>query len=182
MLIPCILLNLVTGYVIKALICVFVCVYFSFLPQLKNHFGPNCSFWNASGVSGSGRWSTQGCRLLHTNNTHTTCACNHLSSYAVLMTSQKHVVRDTNYKNMVTSVSVIFTADRSRFKASVFHTMLVVQFSDHMAKLCPLRSIVTKSFLTPPLSTDLLWHSGTSQPNCCFKIKCRGGDNCGLKL
>uniref|UniRef100_A0A3Q1I572 Adhesion G protein-coupled receptor L1a n=1 Tax=Anabas testudineus TaxID=64144 RepID=A0A3Q1I572_ANATE len=59
--------------------------------QLKNHFGPNCSFWNASGVSGSGRWSTQGCRLLHTNNTHTTCACNHLSSYAVLMTSQKHV-------------------------------------------------------------------------------------------
>ncbi|PWA14882.1 hypothetical protein CCH79_00014271 [Gambusia affinis] len=59
--------------------------------QLENHFGPNCSFWNASGVSGSGRWSTQGCRLLHTNNTHTTCACNHLSSYAVLMTYQQPV-------------------------------------------------------------------------------------------
>uniref|UniRef100_A0A3B4ZKE3 Latrophilin-1-like n=1 Tax=Stegastes partitus TaxID=144197 RepID=A0A3B4ZKE3_9TELE len=58
------------------------------LRHLQNHFGPNCSFWNASGVSGSGRWSTQGCRLLHTNNTHTTCACNHLSSYAVLMTYQ----------------------------------------------------------------------------------------------
>ncbi|XP_053185179.1 adhesion G protein-coupled receptor L1-like [Scomber japonicus] len=57
--------------------------------QLENHFGPNCSFWNASGVSGSGRWSTQGCRVLHTNNTHTTCACNHLSSYAVLMTYQQ---------------------------------------------------------------------------------------------
>lgn len=57
--------------------------------QLENHFGPNCSFWNASGVSGLGRWSTQGCRLLHTNNTHTTCACNHLSSYAVLMTYQQ---------------------------------------------------------------------------------------------
>ncbi|KAM6972556.1 adhesion G protein-coupled receptor L1-like [Aplochiton taeniatus] len=54
--------------------------------QLENHFRPNCSFWNASGVSGSGRWSIQGCRLLHTNNTHTTCACNHLSSYAILMT------------------------------------------------------------------------------------------------
>uniref|UniRef100_A0A3Q2YGH1 Adhesion G protein-coupled receptor L1-like n=1 Tax=Hippocampus comes TaxID=109280 RepID=A0A3Q2YGH1_HIPCM len=57
--------------------------------QLDNHFGPNCSFWNASGVSGTGKWSTQGCRLLHTNNTHTTCACNHLSSYAVLMTYQQ---------------------------------------------------------------------------------------------
>ncbi|KAM9856523.1 adhesion G protein-coupled receptor L1-like [Aulostomus maculatus] len=57
--------------------------------QLENHFGPNCSFWNTSGVSGNGRWSTQGCRLLHSNNTHTTCACNHLSSYAVLMTYQQ---------------------------------------------------------------------------------------------
>uniref|UniRef100_A0A673B9X0 Adhesion G protein-coupled receptor L1a n=1 Tax=Sphaeramia orbicularis TaxID=375764 RepID=A0A673B9X0_9TELE len=56
------------------------------LRHLQNHFGPNCSFWNTTGASGSGRWSTQGCRLLHTNNTHTTCACNHLSSYAVLMT------------------------------------------------------------------------------------------------
>uniref|UniRef100_A0A3B4BHB7 Adhesion G protein-coupled receptor L1a n=1 Tax=Periophthalmus magnuspinnatus TaxID=409849 RepID=A0A3B4BHB7_9GOBI len=60
--------------------------------QLENHFGPNCSFWNATGASGAGRWSTQGCRLLHTNNTHTTCACNHLSSYAVLMTYQQPVV------------------------------------------------------------------------------------------
>lgn len=60
--------------------------------QLENHFGPNCSFWNATGVSGSGRWSTQGCRLLHTNNTHTTCACNHLSSYAILMTYQQPAV------------------------------------------------------------------------------------------
>ncbi|XP_068177140.1 adhesion G protein-coupled receptor L1-like [Antennarius striatus] len=61
--------------------------------ELENHFGPNCSFWNTSGVSGSGRWSMQGCRLVVTNNTHTTCACNHLSSYAVLMTYQQPVTR-----------------------------------------------------------------------------------------
>ncbi|XP_068607224.1 adhesion G protein-coupled receptor L1-like [Brachionichthys hirsutus] len=59
--------------------------------QLENHFGPNCSFWNTSGVTGSGMWSMQGCRLVVTNKTHTTCACNHLSSYAVLMTYQKPV-------------------------------------------------------------------------------------------
>lgn len=72
-----------------------MCVFFLLLAQLDNHFGPNCSFWNASGVSGSGRWSTQGCRLLHTNNTHTTCACNHLSSYAILMTYQQPAVSET---------------------------------------------------------------------------------------
>uniref|UniRef100_A0A3P8R4S4 Adhesion G protein-coupled receptor L1a n=1 Tax=Astatotilapia calliptera TaxID=8154 RepID=A0A3P8R4S4_ASTCA len=75
------------------------------LRHLQNHFGPNCSFWNASGVSGNGRWSTQGCRLLHTNNTHTTCACNHLSSYAVLMTYQQPYGRTTENKLFVYVVS-----------------------------------------------------------------------------
>uniref|UniRef100_A0AAQ5XKN3 Adhesion G protein-coupled receptor L1a n=1 Tax=Amphiprion ocellaris TaxID=80972 RepID=A0AAQ5XKN3_AMPOC len=72
--------------------------------KLENHFGPNCSFWNASGVSGSGRWSTQGCRLLHTNNTHTTCACNHLSSYAVLMTYQQPAVSNTQHTSILVYV------------------------------------------------------------------------------
>ncbi|XP_045565863.1 adhesion G protein-coupled receptor L1 isoform X5 [Salmo salar] len=60
--------------------------------QVENHFSPNCSFWNSTGSGGSpsgssgGRWSSQGCKRIHTNNTHTTCACNHLSTYAVLMT------------------------------------------------------------------------------------------------
>lgn len=33
----------------------------------------------------TGYWSTQGCRLLITNKTHTTCSCNHLTNFAVLM-------------------------------------------------------------------------------------------------
>lgn len=33
----------------------------------------------------TGYWSTQGCRLLTTNKTHTTCSCNHLTNFAVLM-------------------------------------------------------------------------------------------------
>uniref|UniRef100_A0A6Q2WT74 Adhesion G protein-coupled receptor L1a n=1 Tax=Esox lucius TaxID=8010 RepID=A0A6Q2WT74_ESOLU len=71
--------------------------------QLENHFSPNCSFWNATGAgsgAGSGaavgHWSSQGCRLIQTNHTHTTCACNHLSAYAVLMTYQLPHVSGTH--------------------------------------------------------------------------------------
>ncbi|XP_073478554.1 adhesion G protein-coupled receptor L1 isoform X6 [Aquarana catesbeiana] len=53
--------------------------------QSKNHFNANCTFWNYSERSMLGYWSTQGCRLVHTNKTHTTCACNHLTNFAVLM-------------------------------------------------------------------------------------------------
>jgi len=35
--------------------------------------------------SAGGEWSTEGCKLVETNFTHTTCECNHLTSFAVLM-------------------------------------------------------------------------------------------------
>uniref|UniRef100_A0A669CB56 Adhesion G protein-coupled receptor L1 n=1 Tax=Oreochromis niloticus TaxID=8128 RepID=A0A669CB56_ORENI len=57
------------------------------LKHLKSHNynTPNCSFWNYSERSMTGQWSSQGCRLLDTNNTHTTCSCSHLTNFAVLM-------------------------------------------------------------------------------------------------
>uniref|UniRef100_A0A3B4URD2 Adhesion G protein-coupled receptor L1 n=1 Tax=Seriola dumerili TaxID=41447 RepID=A0A3B4URD2_SERDU len=53
--------------------------------ELDNYYTPNCSFWNYSERSMMGQWSSQGCRLLDTNNTHTTCSCSHLTNFAVLM-------------------------------------------------------------------------------------------------
>uniref|UniRef100_A0A452HAK6 Adhesion G protein-coupled receptor L3 n=1 Tax=Gopherus agassizii TaxID=38772 RepID=A0A452HAK6_9SAUR len=53
-------------------------------------FNPNCSFWNYSKHTMTGYWSKQGCRLLTTNKTHTTCSCNHLTNFAVLMAHVEH--------------------------------------------------------------------------------------------
>ncbi|XP_048104925.1 adhesion G protein-coupled receptor L1-like [Alosa alosa] len=61
--------------------------------QLENHFSPNCSFWNYSERSMTGQWSTQGCKLLETNSTHTTCSCSHLTNFALLMTQQERNFR-----------------------------------------------------------------------------------------
>ncbi|XP_029615976.1 adhesion G protein-coupled receptor L3 isoform X7 [Salmo trutta] len=53
--------------------------------QSKESFNPNCSFWSYSKRTMTGYWSTQDCRLLGTNRTHTTCSCTHLTNFAVLM-------------------------------------------------------------------------------------------------
>ncbi|XP_067886573.1 adhesion G protein-coupled receptor L3 isoform X1 [Heterodontus francisci] len=53
--------------------------------DLQNNFNPNCSFWSYSKRTMTGYWSTQGCRMLESNGTHTTCSCNHLTNFAVLM-------------------------------------------------------------------------------------------------
>ncbi|XP_074917259.1 adhesion G protein-coupled receptor E3-like isoform X2 [Chelonoidis abingdonii] len=42
-----------------------------------------CVYWKV--VAESGSWSPDGCTAVHTNSTHTTCSCDHLSSFAVLM-------------------------------------------------------------------------------------------------
>ncbi|XP_018593474.1 adhesion G protein-coupled receptor L3 isoform X3 [Scleropages formosus] len=55
------------------------------LQQSEENFNPNCTFWSYSKRTMTGYWSTQGCRLVGTNRTHTTCSCTHLTNFAVLM-------------------------------------------------------------------------------------------------
>ncbi|CAM5169647.1 unnamed protein product, partial [Eretmochelys imbricata] len=42
-----------------------------------------CIHWKF--IAGKGTYSPAGCTALHTNSTHTTCSCDHLSSFALLM-------------------------------------------------------------------------------------------------
>ncbi|XP_078090987.1 adhesion G protein-coupled receptor E3-like isoform X2 [Mustelus asterias] len=42
-----------------------------------------CVHWNHT--KGRGHWSPEGCALINTNETHTACGCQHLSSFAILM-------------------------------------------------------------------------------------------------
>ncbi|XP_047555965.1 adhesion G protein-coupled receptor E5 isoform X8 [Lutra lutra] len=56
-------------------------------PQQEETPGPRqeliCAFWKSD--NRSGHWATTGCRTLGTRNGSTTCQCNHLSSFAILM-------------------------------------------------------------------------------------------------
>uniref|UniRef100_A0A671Z2G6 Adhesion G protein-coupled receptor L2 n=1 Tax=Sparus aurata TaxID=8175 RepID=A0A671Z2G6_SPAAU len=61
--------------------------------NMDNYFNSNCSFWNYSERSMMGYWSTQGCKLLDSNKTHTTCSCNHLTNFAILMAHREISVR-----------------------------------------------------------------------------------------
>ncbi|XP_038234268.1 adhesion G protein-coupled receptor E3-like isoform X3 [Dermochelys coriacea] len=58
-----------------------------------------CVFWNLTGT-----WSTEGCRLLLVNSTHTTCNCNHLSSFAILMAS--HAIKESDPLTIITYVGL----------------------------------------------------------------------------
>ncbi|KAK3585642.1 hypothetical protein CHS0354_004562, partial [Potamilus streckersoni] len=52
-----------------------------------------CTYWNV----GIKSWSTDGCRQVVKNQSHTTCSCNHLTNFAVLVLYAKENQAGTDY-------------------------------------------------------------------------------------
>ncbi|GBO21668.1 hypothetical protein AVEN_181816-1, partial [Araneus ventricosus] len=48
---------------------------------VENVSNPLCVFWDYQIRS----WSTEGCWLKYTNQSHTVCQCNHLTNLAIIM-------------------------------------------------------------------------------------------------
>ncbi|KAH9491688.1 hypothetical protein Btru_029922 [Bulinus truncatus] len=46
-----------------------------------------CSFWNTKGGDNLGFWSQEGCKIVvaHSNKSHTTCQCDHMTSFSILL-------------------------------------------------------------------------------------------------
>ena len=65
---------------------------------------PTCAYWNLE----SHRWTTQGCKLLETNDTHSKCSCLRLATFALLAPSSG---RDYNNFRVLSPIS----ADDSEF-------------------------------------------------------------------
>ena len=45
------------------------------------NLAPRCAFWNTSG----NKWSFEGCELMDHNAVYSTCMCNHLTNFAIIM-------------------------------------------------------------------------------------------------
>ncbi|XP_023587191.1 adhesion G protein-coupled receptor L2 isoform X2 [Trichechus manatus latirostris] len=77
------------------------------LPHIDpdNYFNANCSFWNYSERTMMGYWSTQGCKLVDTNKTRTTCACSHLTNFAILMAHREIAYKDGVHELLLTAIT-----------------------------------------------------------------------------
>ncbi|XP_075471798.1 adhesion G protein-coupled receptor L2 isoform X2 [Ascaphus truei] len=71
----------------------------------NNYVNANCSFWNYSERTMMGYWSTQGCNLVETNMTHTTCSCIHLTNFAILMAHREIVFKDRVHELLLTVIT-----------------------------------------------------------------------------
>ncbi|XP_044288541.1 adhesion G protein-coupled receptor L4 [Varanus komodoensis] len=69
-----------------------------------------CAFWNYSEDTMEGNWSTEGCERTHSNSTHTSCRCYHLTHFAVLMSSSdSHVKVKDSILTRITELGIIIS-------------------------------------------------------------------------
>ncbi|KAK6308672.1 hypothetical protein J4Q44_G00201350 [Coregonus suidteri] len=69
-----------------------------------------CAFWEYDPSSMQGHWATQGCEQTHVNSTTTTCSCNHLTHFAILMSSGRaNMAAHYNILTRITQLGMIIS-------------------------------------------------------------------------
>ncbi|XP_067107341.1 adhesion G-protein coupled receptor G4 isoform X2 [Osmerus mordax] len=74
------------------------------------NFTASCVFWDFTLNDFAGGWNSTGCSLVNTTDEDTTCSCNHLTSFAILLDLSQHTdqgVRDKQQALILTFITYI---------------------------------------------------------------------------
>ncbi|CAL8312893.1 unnamed protein product [Merluccius merluccius] len=93
-------------------------------PQAHN---PRCVFWDFSLNGGRGGWSPGGCFVLNATDEKTTCSCNHLTSFAILMDLPRGGVSDHRQEAVLTYITNIGCGVSAVFLSVTLLTYLCFQ-------------------------------------------------------
>ncbi|XP_043431308.1 adhesion G protein-coupled receptor L4 isoform X1 [Prionailurus bengalensis] len=78
--------------------------------ETTDKYRSQCAFWNYSPDTMNGSWSSVGCELTYSNETHTSCRCNHLTHFAILMSSGPSIgIKDYNILTRITQLGIIIS-------------------------------------------------------------------------
>ncbi|XP_073685775.1 uncharacterized protein [Garra rufa] len=81
---------------------------------IPNNYEASCVFWDFGFNNGSGGWNPSGCRMLNSSAQETQCACNHLTSFGILLDisktsiSKEHAIILTYITYIGCGISAIF--------------------------------------------------------------------------
>ncbi|KAI4549391.1 hypothetical protein MG293_001721 [Ovis ammon polii] len=78
--------------------------------KTTDKYKSQCAFWNYLPDTMNGSWSSEGCELTYSNDTHTSCRCNHLTHFAILMSSGSSIgIKDYNILTRITQLGIIIS-------------------------------------------------------------------------
>ncbi|KAM9332658.1 uncharacterized protein adgrg2a [Pholidichthys leucotaenia] len=84
----------------------------------------SCVFWNFTFNDGGGGWSTAGCFVVNATSSETTCSCNHLTSFAILLDLSREGILDRQQARILTFITYIGCGISALFLAVTLLTYL----------------------------------------------------------
>ncbi|XP_065807162.1 cadherin EGF LAG seven-pass G-type receptor 1 isoform X4 [Labrus bergylta] len=116
---------------------------------------PVCVFWNHSiAIGGTGGWSSKGCEVLNRNNSHISCQCNHMTSFAVLMDISKRENGDVLPLKIVTYTTL---------SVSLFLLLLTFILLCLLRRLCSNLHAIHRNLVAALFFSELVFLLGINQ-------------------
>ncbi|XP_041817550.1 adhesion G-protein coupled receptor G2 isoform X2 [Chelmon rostratus] len=84
----------------------------------------SCAFWDFTLNGGGGGWSSAGCFLVNATPEDTTCSCNHLTSFAILLDLSREELNDHQQAQILTFITYIGCGISAIFLAVTLLTYL----------------------------------------------------------
>ncbi|KAL7373263.1 hypothetical protein ABVT39_002540 [Epinephelus coioides] len=83
-----------------------------------------CAFWDFTQNGGNGGWSSAGCFVVNATQEETTCSCNHLTSFAILLDLSRGGIIDRQHAQILTFITYIGCGISAIFLAVTLLTYL----------------------------------------------------------
>ncbi|XP_043959937.1 adhesion G-protein coupled receptor G2 [Gambusia affinis] len=87
----------------------------------------SCVFWNFTKKSGSGGWDDTGCFVVSATPEYTTCSCNHLTSFAILLDLSREGIPDPQQAMILTFITYIGCGISAVFLAVTLITYMLFE-------------------------------------------------------
>nr|XP_057916341.1 mucin-17-like isoform X2 [Doryrhamphus excisus] len=94
------------------------------LHPLHANYEAVCAFWDFAMNDGAGGWSSDGCFVVNSTPWGTTCTCDHLTSFAILLDLSREGIRDPQQAQILTFITYIGCGISAIFLAATLLTYL----------------------------------------------------------
>ncbi|XP_026219871.1 mucin-3A isoform X2 [Anabas testudineus] len=94
---------------------------------VNDNFTASCAFWDFTLNGGGGGWSSFGCFVVNVTAEETTCSCNHLTSFAILLDLSRAGIIDRQQGQILTFITYIGCGISAIFLAITLLTYLLFE-------------------------------------------------------
>ncbi|XP_070784639.1 adhesion G-protein coupled receptor G4 [Enoplosus armatus] len=94
---------------------------------INANYVASCAFWDFTQNGGGGGWSSAGCFVVNATAEDTTCSCNHLTSFAILLDLSREGITDRQQAQILTFITYIGCGISAIFLAFTLLTYLLFE-------------------------------------------------------